>query len=485
MAAVDTAAAARAAKARAAKARAAKAHNEPARPVRDLRRFWRTALAVLAPLPVLALAVELFVVPFPVRGDIAQAMAGIATHPGRAQVALWLAMIYTLLIVPATMAVAWTARRGAPRLTLAGGVLTILAFSASLPNSDVAEVVGVQKGLGPAAVQAIDDAVWAHPAMGVQLAIFLLGQAIGLILLGVALWRARVVPAWAGIVLALSGPAHLVAPGGNAGAAISWAMTAVGYAAASVALLRTRDADFDLPPADRPEPAASTNAGHDARTAWRWLLALAATPVAIYVAVFRYFIPYQDSDSPRQIFDTLVAATTYQSMGIWIGSFVVLTGFAGILAVAWHTRRRTPVLTTIALVLAVPGFLALFAGGPYGDVLAYVTGTVPGIDRETAFQLGYGMESSAQSGLLTTIFVLGHLVGTTLLGVALWRARIAPTWLAIGLTVSQPIHLSSVMTGIRPIDLVGWGLTAVGFGWAAWRLAKLHNDEFDLAPVAR
>jgi hypothetical protein len=453
------------------------------RPVRDLRRIWRTALAVLAPIPMVALAVEVLVVPFPVRGDVTRAMAGVAAHPGRAQAALWLALVFALLVLPATMAAAWAARRGAPRLTLAGGVLLLLAFGAALPNSDLAEVAGVRNGVSPEAVQAIDDAVWAHPAIGLQLGIFLLGQAIGLILLGVALWRARVVPAWAGIVLALSGPAHLVAPGGNAGAAISWAMTAIGYAAASVALLRTHDADFDLPPVDRaPAPRPTVGTGRDARAAWRWLLAAAAAPVAVYVAVFRFFIPYQDADPPRKIFDTLVGATRYQSLAIWVGSFVVLTGFAGILAVAWHTRRRTPVLTTISMVLAVPGFLALFAGGSYGDVLAYVTGTVPGIDHEAAYRIGYGMESSPQSGALITIFVIGHLVGTTLLGVALWRARIAPTWLAAGLTVSQPIHLASVMTGIRPIDLVGWGLTAVGFGWAAWRLLKLPNDEFDLAP---
>jgi hypothetical protein len=86
---------------------------------------------------------------------------------------------------------------------------------------------------------------------------------------------------------------------------------------------------------------------------------------------------------------------------------------------------------------------------------------------------------------LGTIFVAGHLFGTILLGVALWRARIAPTWLAVGLAASQPIHLASVMTGIRPIDLLGWGLTAAGFAWAAWRLAKLPNDDFDLPPIAR
>jgi hypothetical protein len=454
------------------------------RPIRDLRRFWRTALAVLAPLPVAALAIETLVVPFPVRGDIADAMTGIAAHPGRAQAALWLALVYSLLVLPATMAVAWTARRRAPRLTLAGGVLTLLAFAATLPDSDLAAVVGVRNGIAPAALQAIDDAVWAHPAVGMQLGIFLLGQAVGLILLGIALWRARVVPAWAAIVLALSGPAHLLAPGGNAGAAISWAMTAIGYAAASVALLRTRDADFDLPPVDQPAPAATTG-WRDARTGWRWLLAAAAVPIAVYVAVFRYFIPYQDDDSPRQIFDTLVASPTYQSLVLWFGAFVVLTGFAGVLAVAWHTRRRTPVLTTIAMTLAVPGFLALTAGGLYGDVLAHAVATAPGLDREAAFQIGYGMESAPQSSLLITIFVFGHLTGTTLLGIALWRARVAPTWLAVGLIASQPIHLASVMTGVRPVDLVGWGLTAVGFCWAAWRLVRMRNEEFDLPPVVR
>jgi hypothetical protein len=66
------------------------------------------------------------------------------------------------------------------------------------------------------------------------------------------------------------------------------------------------------------------------------------------------------------------------------------------------------------------------------------------------------MESSAQSNTLGLIFVAGHLFGTILLGVALWRARIAPTWLAIAFAISQPFHLTSVMAGTRWIDLIGW-----------------------------
>ncbi|MDG4823244.1 hypothetical protein O7635_15415 [Asanoa sp. WMMD1127] len=450
----------------------------PATRTRDLRRFWRWTLAVLAPLPLLALALENIAAPWPLGGNFARMVADAAAQPGRAQLALWLSLFFSLAIVPATMAVLWTARRGAPRLTLAAGILLLLAFSASLPDSDLAGVVAADKGLDPTAVATIDDAVWSFPSVGILALIFLIGQTVGFVLLGLALWRARVVPAWLAAVLALSGPAHLLAPGGNVGPAIAWAMTAIGYAGASVALVRTRDEDFDLPAAAPAGPVA-----RDARTAWRWLLALAAVPLAVFVTVFCWFLPYDGDDSPREIFDALVAATTYQRTALAVGTVVVLTGFAGILAVAWHTRRRTPLLTTIGLFLAVPGYTALFAGGSYGDVVAYLVGTRPGLDREVAFQLTSGMEASPQPNLLVLVFVAGHLLGTVLVGAALWRSRLAPTWLAIGFTLSQPIHLTSVLTGIRWIDLIGWGLTAAGFAWAAWRLIRQPNDEFDLPPV--
>jgi hypothetical protein len=451
----------------------------PAVRVRDLRAFWRCSLAVLVAIPMAALAIEMAVVPLPVRGTVAEGIAGVAAHPGRAQAALWLALLFGMTVLPATMAAAWAARRRAPRLTLAAGVLLLLAFTAVLPDSDLAEVVAADKGLNPAQVAAIDAAVWAHPAVGINTVLFLVGQAIGLLLLGIALWRARVVPAWAGILLAVSGPAHLLVPGGNTGSAIAWAMTAIGYAAVSVALWRTPDAEFDLPPGDT--VAANPNTGP--RTAWRTLLAVAAVPLGFYVAVFRFLLPYDMSDSPREIFDKLVGSPGFVDRSMWVGSIVALAGFAGVLAVAWLTRRRSPVLTTVAMFLAVPGYIALFAGGAYSDVLAYVTATVPGIDSETAFQLGSGMEASAQAGALGWIFVAGHLLGTVLLGIALWRSRLAPAWLAIGLAISQPIHLTSVLTGIRWLDLVGWGLTGVGFSWAAWRLLRMRDAEFDLPPV--
>ena len=130
------------------------------RPVRDLRTFWRRTLALVVPVPMVALAAEMAVAPFPLGGNLSATIAGDAADPGAAQASLWLSMIFGLAVVPATMAVLWTARRGAPKLTLAAGVFLLLGFSAAVPDSDLAAVVAAQQGLDPALVQALDDAVW-------------------------------------------------------------------------------------------------------------------------------------------------------------------------------------------------------------------------------------------------------------------------------------------------------------------------------------
>src|SRR4029450_1258967 len=56
-----------------------------------------------------------------------------------------------------------------------------------------------------------------------------------------------------------------------------------------------------------------------------------------------------------------------------------------------------------------------------------------------------------------------------------------PTGTAVLLAASQPIHLASVLLGSRPLDLIGWGGTALGFAAAGWAL--LHMNNAHLGPV--
>ena len=70
---------------------------------RDLRGFWRTALALIAPLPGLLMAVKIIVSPFGAREDFAAVLAGVSGDPAREQLALWLGLAFSLVVLPAVL----------------------------------------------------------------------------------------------------------------------------------------------------------------------------------------------------------------------------------------------------------------------------------------------------------------------------------------------------------------------------------------------
>jgi hypothetical protein len=220
------------------------------RPPRDLRSFWRWTLALVAPIAFLALATSIWLLPYEVGADLPAQLLGIAKHPDRMHAALWLSTVFAVVAVPGVIAVAWSTRRRAPWLSLIGGIIAIVAFAeaGTGAGTDLLAIIGVTEGIAMAQLQAVGDAVTAHPAGQVGLFVFLIGQCVGLILLGTAMYRSRVAPRWMGVALAVSGPAHLLLPGGNVGVGVGWLLTAVGCAGASIALVRTANDSFDLGP---------------------------------------------------------------------------------------------------------------------------------------------------------------------------------------------------------------------------------------------
>jgi hypothetical protein len=189
------------------------------------------------------------------------------------------------------------------------------------------------------------------------------------------------------------------------------------------------------------------------------------------------------SDEPRVVFEAMLTHPAYETAIAWLGVLLVPTCVSGVVAVALLSRRRAPILTTIGLPLAYVGFVCLMAGDGFGNLITQVVARHPELDSATAYALGYGIESSPLSGVTGTLFVFAHLIGTVILGIALWRARMVPSLLAIALAISQPIHLISVLVDNRPLDLVGWGGTALGFAAAGWALLRMDNADFDLEPL--
>lgn len=221
---------------------------------RDVRTFWRTLLAVIAPVPMLFMGVQYVLRPVDGAESFEETVTAFAANQDRLELLEWLQVPFLTLLLPATYAVAWVARRRAPRLATAGALIALTGLLAGfgiLPGAPHPAYITVREGLDVAPVAGLSDAIDQHPITLLGGLLFILGITIGLLLLGIALWRSRVAPAWMGIALALGGVTHPFMPGHTA-AGIGLIVTAVGFAGASVALLRMRNDDFDLPPAAAP-----------------------------------------------------------------------------------------------------------------------------------------------------------------------------------------------------------------------------------------
>ena len=220
------------------------------RRVRDVRAFWRVLLAVIAPLPMLFMGVFYILSPVDGGEDFPATVTAFAGARDRLELLEWLSAPFLMLLVPAMFAVAWVSRRRTPRLTTAGALLGVGGVSAGfglLPGTVHAAYITVRDGLDVTTVDKLSTATSDHPLQLLGGLLFILGITVGLLLLGIALWRSHAAPAWMGIALALGGFTHPFMPG-HVAAGVGLIITAIGFAGASLALLRARNDDFDLPP---------------------------------------------------------------------------------------------------------------------------------------------------------------------------------------------------------------------------------------------
>lgn len=221
-----------------------------ARPLRDVRGFWRVLLAIVAPIPMLAKGVYYLVAPVPGGADVDTTYRAYLEQPALAELMRVLDVVFVGLLIPAVFAVIWAARRGAPRLTSAGAFVTLvggLAGVGLLGGVTTPAYLAAVKGADLDAVRAVDGVIENDPLFLVAGLLFVIAIVIGLSLLGAALWRSRVAPAAFGVALIIGGATHPFLPGPML-QGIGLLVAAVGFAGASLALLRTPNDEFDLPP---------------------------------------------------------------------------------------------------------------------------------------------------------------------------------------------------------------------------------------------
>ena len=142
---------------------------------------------------------------------------------------------------------------------------------------------------------------------------------------------------------------------------------------------------------------------------------------------------------------------------------------ASVVGLAGLALRRSPWLATIGGGLGLIGWLPWSALAAQDDLtfqMAQMGGGPQFVELWNRFTTDRTM------GALTLIYVICHLSGYVLLGIALARARIIPTWAAWSLVLTSPITLIAFPTHLHELlylVIALWFVGSVPAAVAVWR----------------
>jgi hypothetical protein len=193
------------------------------------------------------------------------------------------------------------------------------------------------------------------------------------------------------------------------------------------------------------------------------------------VAVLRFVMPYKTTDSSTDIVHGVAAHQTAQAAVVWLGFIASLTLVPAVLSAGRVARPGSPRLTAAAMLLLVPAYLSI------GWLVASDAAVLFAVRHGLSTQDAAASYDALHPAVLVAggIFVLGHVLGTVLLGCALWQVHGFPRWAALAVAVSQPLHfLAAVVVGSHGLDLFAWGLNAVGFAVIAITILRMSDEQW-------
>lgn len=231
---------------------------------------------------------------------------------------------------------------------------------------------------------------------------------------------------------------------------------------------------LDVTSAELPPPVA------DVRRASRFLAAIILPLGPAAVAVLRYLLPYRTTDSSTEIVHRIAAHQDRGSAVVWLGLVATLTLVPAVLWVGRLTARSAPRLTATAMLLLVPAYLVL----PF--LVSSDAGALFGVRHDLSTAVTADMYTGTHPIMVVAggVFVLGHVLGTILLGLALLRSGAIPPWAAWATVAAQPLHfMAAVILGSHLLDLFAWGLNAVGFAMVSITILRMSDESW--SPQAR
>jgi hypothetical protein len=221
---------------------------------------------------------------------------------------------------------------------------------------------------------------------------------------------------------------------------------------------------------DQSDPLART-----ARTRQVGLaLAMFAAPWFIVAAETGHSIanPHGQDDIDPSV--ALAIATDHTTLLRWaslaalVGAMLLVPAVMGVMRLV---RIRAARLGLVAGVLTAMGYICYFALVLQGAFTETAMATAGGSTSQNVVVLKAVMDDPLGVGWVGPVFVLGNIVGTFLLGLALIRARTAGRWAGYGLIAWSVLHVLAFSPWVEVV-----GATAQALGLAVAATALLRND---------
>ena len=173
-------------------------------------------------------------------------LAGIAEESGRHRAANLLTVLAIVLFLAAILAMLHLLRERKPRFAHVGGALALVGIVGWSGTTGITTIESeMANAPDRAAMVALAERIQSSVGAGVFLAMFLLGLFIGLIVLAVGLWRARVAPFWMPLLVVAAIVLDVAASTEQIAVAFVWILLTLALGWLGMTVLRMSDDDWE------------------------------------------------------------------------------------------------------------------------------------------------------------------------------------------------------------------------------------------------
>lgn len=208
---------------------------------------------------------------------------------------------------------------------------------------------------------------------------------------------------------------------------------------------------------------------------------IATAPVVLVSVAIK---PSDDSSQAGDVLANLSSHAAAMEASLALGLVAIALLIPATLGLLRIAQQRSPILALVGASLTLLGWVALTGQQVLGEA-TLVMATSP--DRAAMAALYDQIGNSNLITVVQVMFIVGHVVGIAILGIAVARSQVAPMWIGIVLVVSGPLHFLAHGLNLGPLDLGAFALLVLGYAAGGVVLIRMKgetaNNVFSQAPA--